>query len=115
MLVVRKEGKAHEQYNSFRSAFELLEAVGREPHDGFNELQEGVSTVQKQIDSLMQNQQQMRQQIVSMQQQNQQQMVKMRQQTVSMQQQNQQMVKMQQRIDKLEGGNEKLWAIIKSE
>merc|ERR1711934_398983 len=68
MLVVRKEGKAHEQYNSFRSAFELLEAVGREPHDGFNELQEGVSTVQKQIDSLMQNQQQMRQQIVSMQQ-----------------------------------------------
>ena len=87
MLVVRKEGKAHEQYNSFRSAFELLEAVGSEPHDAFNELQEGVSTVQKQIDSLMQNQQQMRQQIVSM----------------------------QQRIDKLEGDNDKLRAMIKSE
>ena len=27
MLVVRKEGKAHNQYNSFRSAFELLETV----------------------------------------------------------------------------------------
>ena len=37
MLVVRKEGKAHDRYNSFRSAFELLEAVGREPHDHFQE------------------------------------------------------------------------------
>merc|ERR1719174_2914594 len=37
MLVVRKEGKAHEAYNSFRSAFELLEAVGREPTDSFEE------------------------------------------------------------------------------
>ena len=36
MLVVRKEGKAHDQYNSFRSAFELMEAVGREPSDNFN-------------------------------------------------------------------------------
>merc|ERR1712048_513486 len=47
MLVVRKAGKAHNQYNSFRSAFELLEAVGREPHDGFEDLQEGIPTVQK--------------------------------------------------------------------
>ena len=37
MLVVRKEGKARAQYNSFRSAFELLESVGCEPHDGFEE------------------------------------------------------------------------------
>ena len=65
MLVVRKEGKAHEQYNSFRSAFELLEAVGREPHDGFNELQEGIPTVQK----LEQQMVSMQQQMVGMQQQ----------------------------------------------
>ena len=83
MLVVRKEGKAHAQYNSFRSAFELLEAVGREPHDGFQELQEAVPTVQ-----------QLQQQMVKIQ---------------------QQMVSMQQRIDKLEGDNEKLRAMIKSE
>ena len=38
MLVVRKEGKAHDQYNSFRSAFELMETVGREPNDSFNEM-----------------------------------------------------------------------------
>ena len=37
MLVVRKEGKAHDRYNSFRSAFELLESVEREPHDCFEE------------------------------------------------------------------------------
>merc|ERR1719201_975968 len=101
MLVVRKEGKAHEQYNSFRSAFELLEAVGSEPRDEFNELQEGVSTVQKQIDSLMQNQQQMMQ--------NRQQMMQ------NQQQMRQQIVSMQQRIDKLEGDNYKLRAMIKSE
>ncbi len=35
MLVVRKQGEGHESYNEFRSAFELLEAVGREPHDKF--------------------------------------------------------------------------------
>ena len=37
MLVVRKQGKAHDRYNSFRSAFELLESVGREPDDCFEE------------------------------------------------------------------------------
>merc|ERR1711934_1175733 len=79
MLVVRKEGKAHAQYNSFRSAFELLEAVGREPTDGFQDFQEGIPTVQKleqRIDS-------MQQQMVSMQQQNE----SMRQQNESMQKQ----------------------------
>ena len=35
MLSVRKAGKAHNQYNSFRSAFELLETVGHEPKDEF--------------------------------------------------------------------------------
>ena len=38
MLVVRKEGKAHAQYNKFRSAFELLEAAGIEPHDCYGEM-----------------------------------------------------------------------------
>ena len=56
MLVVRKEGKAHAQYNSFRSAFELLEAVGREPHDGFQDLQEGIPTVQQQMQQQAQQQ-----------------------------------------------------------
>ena len=37
MLLVRKEGGGHEDYNEFRSAFELLEAVGTEPHDEFED------------------------------------------------------------------------------
>ena len=56
MLVVRKEGKAHAQYNSFRSAFELLEAVGREPHDSFEETHEDLSPLEKmeqQIETLL--------------------------------------------------------------
>ncbi|MCP4465594.1 MAG: hypothetical protein GY813_02440 [Halieaceae bacterium] len=47
MLVVRKEGKAHDQYNSFRSAFELLEAVGREPQDSFEEICGDLPPLQK--------------------------------------------------------------------
>ena len=61
-MVVRKQGKAHHQYNSFRSAFELLESVGREPHDGFEEthedlppllrLEQQMKQMQQQIDEL---------------------------------------------------------------
>ena len=47
MLVVRKEGKAHSQYNSFRSAFELLEVVGREPQDNFEEMEEDMSPLER--------------------------------------------------------------------
>ena len=47
MLVVRKEGKAHDQYNSFRSAFELLESVGREPFDSFDFKNEDLPPLQK--------------------------------------------------------------------
>ena len=47
MLVVRKEGKAHDRYNSFRSAFELLEAVEREPQDCFDESKEDLPPLQK--------------------------------------------------------------------
>ena len=53
MLVVRKEGKAHARYNSFRSAFELLEAVGREPHDVFEERNEDLPPLEK-LDRRMQ-------------------------------------------------------------
>ena len=115
MLVVRKEGKAHAQYNSFRSAFELLEAVGREPHDSFNELQEGIPTVQKlqhQVVSMQQQMACMQQQMVKMQQQNEQQMLKMQQQN------EQQMLKIQhneQQIDELKTDNEMLRAMITSE
>ena len=37
LLVIRKEGGAHEAYSSFRSAFEVLEAIGKAPNDTFNE------------------------------------------------------------------------------
>ena len=46
MLVVRKEGKAHDRYNSFRSAFELLETVGREPGDSFQEMADDLPPLQ---------------------------------------------------------------------
>ena len=47
MLVVRKEGKAHDRYNSFRSAFELLESVGRQPDDCFEEDETDLLPVEK--------------------------------------------------------------------
>ena len=47
MLVVRKEGKQHDKYNSFRSAFELLEAVGRDPQDCFDEKNEDLPPLRK--------------------------------------------------------------------
>ena len=60
MLVVRKEGKEHARYNSFRSAFELLEAVGREPQDIFEETERDLPPLQRlqdrmqmQIDALI--------------------------------------------------------------
>ena len=82
MLVVRKEGKAHNRYNSFRSAFELLEAVGREPHDRFQEKADDLpplQTLEKKV--MMQNTEiaELKQQIKCMQQQMQQQMQSMQQ------------------------------------
>ena len=47
MLVVRKEDKAHDRYNSFRSSFEILEAVGRQPHDWFKDTEGDLSPLQK--------------------------------------------------------------------
>ena len=59
MLVVRKEGKAHEQYNSFRSAFELLEAVGLEPTDSFEETEKDLPPLETLKQSVILMQQQM--------------------------------------------------------
>ena len=47
MLVVRKEGKAHAQYNLFRSAFELLETVGCEPRDAFEETNDDLPPLER--------------------------------------------------------------------
>ena len=33
LLRMRKEGNAHDKYNSFRSAFEILETIGKPPAD----------------------------------------------------------------------------------
>ena len=90
MLIVRKEGKAHDRYNSFRSAFELLEAVGREPHDHFQEKADDLpplETLEKKV--VMQNAEiaELKQQIKSMQQRIQQQKQSFQQQMQSMQQQ----------------------------
>ena len=63
MLVVRKEGKAHQRYNSFRSAFELLEVVGHEPKDCFEELQDDSPTLERldqRVNELMSAMQQLR-------------------------------------------------------
>ena len=61
MLVVRKEGKAHNRYNSFRSAFELLESVGREPQDCFDEREEDLPPLQKMERHIMKHQESMKQ------------------------------------------------------
>ena len=69
MLVVRKEGKLHDQYNKFRSAFELLEAVGKEPHDCFDETNEDLPPLEKLKKQMQQMQHQMQQMQQQMQQQ----------------------------------------------
>ena len=94
MLVVRKEGKAHDRYNSFRSAFELLEAVGREPHDRFQEKADDLPPLQTLENKMVMQNTELKQQIKSMQQQTQsmqQKMQSMQQQMQSMQQQMQEM------------------------
>ena len=102
MLVVRKERKAHDRYNSFRSAFELLEAVGREPHDRFQEKADDLpplQTLEKKV--VMQNAEiaELKQQMKSMQERMQQQM---QQQKQSFQQQ---MQSMQQQIQEIRSQN----------
>ena len=63
MIVVRKEGKLHDKYNSFRSAFELLESVGSEPHDYFVETNEDLPPLDKLKKQVQDMQQHMQQQI----------------------------------------------------
>ena len=63
MLVVRKEGKAHDRYNSFRSAFELLESAGREPQDCFDEREEDLPPLQKMKRHIMKHHQESMEQL----------------------------------------------------
>ena len=81
MLVVRKEGKEHARYNSFRSAFELLESVGRDPQDCFDERHEDLPPLQK----LQQTQARMQQQIEQLQTSHQQQIASHQQQIEQLQ------------------------------
>jgi len=59
MLVVRKEGNAHHQYNKFRSACELLETVGAARNDSFEETEEDQSPLEYMQLQLKQMQQQL--------------------------------------------------------
>ena len=88
MLVVRKEGKAHNVYNSFRSAYELLEAVGHAPSDSFEETDQDLPPLQM-LEKRMRREMQVMQQ-------------QMREQM------QQQMRGMQQKIDQLTSRLEKL-------
>ena len=47
MLVVRKEGKAHDYYNSFRSAFEILTTLNKAPDNSFNETTEDLPKIEQ--------------------------------------------------------------------
>jgi len=99
MLIVRKEGKAHDRYNSFRSAFELLEAVGHEPHDHFQENADDLPPLQTLEKKVVMQNVELKQQIKSMQQRMQQQMQEQKQ---SFQQQ---MQSMQQQIQEIRSQN----------
>ena len=59
MLVVRKEGNAHQQYNKFRSACELLETVGAARNASFEETEEDQSPLEFMQLQLKQMQQQL--------------------------------------------------------
>ena len=110
MLVVRKEGKAHDRYNSFRSAFELLESVGREPHDCFEEDENDLLPLQK-LELRMQEHmlRQMHELKGDMKQQMQQQIDDLKQEVEKLQQesvmQQQQIVMQQKQIDELKENN----------
>merc|ERR1719174_2884435 len=91
MLVVRKEGKLHHQYNSFRSAFELLESVGSEPRDCFDETNEDLPPLEKLKKQMQQMQQQMQQHVHQ----------QLQQQIQQMQEMQKKMQQMQQEIDGL--------------
>ena len=52
LLRVRKEGNAHEKYNSFRAAFEILETAGHAPVDSISESYVRPVTLQKRVEQL---------------------------------------------------------------
>jgi hypothetical protein len=49
LLRVRKESNAHEKYNVFRSAFEILETVGHLPTDSIDEQYQRPESLQKKL------------------------------------------------------------------
>ena len=54
LLRVRKEGNAHEKYNSFRSAFEILETIGKPPADDLGEHYERPVSLLAKVETLEQ-------------------------------------------------------------
>ena len=101
MLVVRKEGKAHDRYNSFRSAFELLESVGREPQDCFDEREEDLPPLQKMERHIMKHHQESMEQLHSRMKQCMEQRMKQQREITAQQQ-----ALMQKQIDNLKSENE---------
>ena len=101
MLVVRKEGKAHNRYNSFRSAFELLESVGREPQDCFDEREEDLPPLQKMKRHIMKHHQESMEQLHSRMKQCMEQRMKQQREITAQQQ-----ALMQKQIDNLKSENE---------
>ena len=63
LLRVRKEGNAHEKYNSFRSAFEILETIGKPPADDLGEHYERPVSLLAKVERLEQESAQQRQEL----------------------------------------------------
>ena len=53
MLLVRGHGGGHKDYNEFRSAFELLEAVGKAPTDAFEDTNLSLERRLKQLEEVL--------------------------------------------------------------
>ena len=101
MLVVRKKGKAHARYNSFRSAFELLESARREPLDSFEETEEDIAPLQMLQQQVRKLEQQHQQQMRKLEEQQQQQMRKL-------EEQQQQISGLQDQVNELQMENKSL-------
>ena len=63
LLRVRKEGNAHEKYNSFRSAFEILETIGKPPADDLGEHYERPVSLLAKVERLEQESAQQKQEL----------------------------------------------------
>ena len=65
---MRKEGNAHEKYNAFRSAFEILETIGEPITDELDTAYRRPMSLAKQVAQIQQQMQIQQQQIVDLQQ-----------------------------------------------